>query len=94
MEEEEEEEEEERGRESSSSDDTPLAMRIIKSSSGDNRIPGVREKPEGPSYAGSGQGSVCSEGRPRRLSYHPYDLAKSVRDGSSFLCSQEQLSLI
>jgi len=76
----EEEEEEERGRVSSLSDDTPLAMRIIKSSSGGNHIPGVREESEGLSYAGSGQGSVHSEGCPRRSSYHPYDLAKSVRD--------------
>ena len=90
----EEEEKEERGRELSLYDDTPLAMRIIKSSSGGNHIPGVREEPEGPSYGGSGKGSVCSEGHPGRLSYHPYDLAKSVRDGSSFLCSQECLSLI
>ena len=90
------EEEEERGRESSLSDDTPLAMKVIKSSAGGSRldIPGVREEPKGLSYAGSEQGSVRSEDRLGRLSFHPYDLTKSVRDGSSFLRSQERLNLI
>jgi len=90
------EEEEERGRESSLSDDTPLAMKVVESSAGGSHldIPGVREEPKGPSYAGSGQGSVCSEGRLGRLSPHPHDLAKLVRDGSSFLRSQEPLNLI
>jgi len=85
------EEKEERGRESSLSDDTPLAMRIDKSSSGGSHlpIPGVREEPEGPSYAGCGQRNVCSEGRPGRSSFHPYDMVKSVKDDSSFLRSQE-----
>ena len=45
-------------------------------------------------YAGSGHGSVHSGGCPGRSSFHPYDMAKSVRDGSSFLHSQEQLSLV
>jgi len=67
-----------------------------ESSSGGSRlpIPGVRGEPEGLSYAGSGQRNVHSEGHPGRMSFHPYDMAKLVRDGSSFLRSQEQLSLI
>jgi len=57
----EEEEKEERGRKLSSPDDTPLAMRVVKSLGG-SHIPGVRGEPEGPSYAGSGQERVHSEG--------------------------------
>ena len=57
-------EEEERGRVSSLSDDTPLAMRIVKSSSGGSHIPGVRGEPEGPSYAGSGQGNCQGHSGP------------------------------
>ena len=87
----EEEEKEEGGSESSLSDDTPLAMRIVKSSSGGSclPIPGVRGEPDSPSYTGSGQRNVHSEGCPGRPSFHPYDMAKSVRDGSSFLRSHD-----
>ena len=46
-------------------------------------------------HTGSGQRSVRSEVCPRgRLSWLSYDLAKSMRSGPSFLCDQEQLSLI
>ena len=49
-----EEEKEERGAELSLSDDTPLAMRIVKSSSGGSHIPipGFRGESEGLSYVG------------------------------------------
>jgi len=86
--------EEERERGSSSPDESSRG--IVMSSPGTSlpHLPEVREEPEGPSHAGSGQGSVRSGGHPRGSSFHPYHKAKSVRDGSSFSLVRRRSSLI
>ena len=88
-------EEERRHGRSSSIDDVLLAMGDVQSSSRVNLLPRVREESEGPSYAGSGQRVVHSEGRPRRpSSFHPYRKAEPRRDGSSFSQLQRRSSLV